>query len=101
MKSVSTAVFMWQKLYFCSFRTEKKRSFYADVIECGWFLERKDEIAERNRIIAQRFQLKLIKQLNMLHKIVSASVMQQEKQLKQIEEDMESFQSVKAVVKTL
>ncbi|XP_020698000.1 kinesin-like protein KIN-5A [Dendrobium catenatum] len=60
-------------------------------------IEHKDNIAERNQIIVQRFQSQLTEQLHTMHKTVSTSVMQQKNQLKEIEEDMQSFISVKAV----
>ncbi|RDX78228.1 Kinesin-like protein KIN-5D [Mucuna pruriens] len=59
-------------------------------------LERKDKIEEGNRILIQKFQSQLAQQLEVLHKTVSASVMHQEQQLKDMEEDMQSFVSTKA-----
>lgn len=61
-------------------------------------LERKDKIEEGNRILIQKFQSQLAQQLEVLHKTVSASVMHQERQLKDMEEDMQSFVSTKAEV---
>ncbi|WOL08474.1 kinesin-like protein KIN-5A [Canna indica] len=59
-------------------------------------IERKDKIEDGNRILVQKFQSQLTQQLEILHKTVSASVMQQETQLKEVEEDMLSFVSTKA-----
>jgi len=61
-------------------------------------LERKDKIEEGNRILIQKFQSQLAQQLEVLHKTVSASVMHQEQQLKDMEDDMQSFVSTKAEV---
>ena len=61
-------------------------------------LERKDKIEEGNRVLIQKFQSQLAQQLEDLHKAVAASVMQQEQQLKEMEEDMHSFVSTKAEV---
>lgn len=61
-------------------------------------LERKDKIEEGNRILIQKFQSQLAKQLEDLHMTVAASAMQQEQQLKEMEEDMYSFVSTKAEV---
>ncbi|KAL0929137.1 hypothetical protein M5K25_001079 [Dendrobium thyrsiflorum] len=69
----------------------------ADRSELFCKIEHKDNIAERNQIIVQRFQSQLTEQLHTMHKTVSTSVMQQKNQLKEIEEDMQSFISVKAV----
>lgn len=60
--------------------------------------ERKDKIEEGNRTLVQNFQSQLNQQLESLHKTVSASVTQQESQLKEMEEDMLSFLSSKAEV---
>lgn len=59
-------------------------------------IERKDKIEDGNRNIVQKFQSQLTQQLEVLHKTVSASVVQQEQQLKEMEEDMHSFVSTKA-----
>lgn len=61
-------------------------------------LERKDKIEEGNRVLIQQFQSQLAQQLEALHKTVSASVMHQEQQLKDMEEDMQSFVSTKSEV---
>lgn len=61
--------------------------------------ERKDKIEDGNRTLVQKFQSLLNQQLELLHKTVAASVMQQEHQLKEMEEDMHSFVSTKAEVK--
>jgi kinesin family protein 11 len=61
-------------------------------------LERKDKIEEGNRVLIQKFQSQLAQQLEALHKTVSASVMHQEQQLKDMEKDMQSFVSTKSEV---
>nr|XP_009409541.1 PREDICTED: kinesin-like protein KIN-5A [Musa acuminata subsp. malaccensis] len=58
-------------------------------------IERKDKIEDGNRILVQKFRSQLTQQLEILHKTVSASVMQQETQLKEVEEDMHLFVSTK------
>ncbi|PIA38806.1 hypothetical protein AQUCO_02700183v1 [Aquilegia coerulea] len=58
-------------------------------------IERKDRIEDGNRTLVQNFQSSLTQQLETLHKTVSTSVMQQEQQLKEMEEDMQSFVSTK------
>lgn len=59
-------------------------------------IERKDKIEDGNRSLVQNFQSQLNQQLELLHKTVASSVMQQEYQLKGMEEDMHSFVSTKA-----
>ncbi|XP_042459706.1 kinesin-like protein KIN-5A [Zingiber officinale] len=59
-------------------------------------IERKDKIEDGNRILVQKFQSQLTQQLEILHKTVSVSVMQQETQLKGVGEDMQIFVSIKA-----
>ncbi|KAH1207806.1 Kinesin-like protein KIN-5D [Glycine max] len=68
----------------------------SDVSNLFSKIERKDKIEEGNRILIQKFQSQLAQQLEVLHKTVSASVMHQEQQLKDMEEDMQSFVSTKA-----
>nr|XP_010937758.1 kinesin-like protein KIN-5A [Elaeis guineensis] len=68
----------------------------ADISGLFSKIERKDKIEDGNRIVVQRFQSQLTQQLDILHKTVSTSVMQQENQLKEMEEDMQSFVSTKA-----
>ncbi|KAK7261422.1 hypothetical protein RIF29_27732 [Crotalaria pallida] len=68
----------------------------SDVSNLFSKIERKDKIEEGNRILIQKFQSQLALQLEVLHKTVSASVMHQEQQLKDMEEDMQSFVSTKA-----
>ncbi|XP_072961377.1 kinesin-like protein KIN-5A [Typha angustifolia] len=68
----------------------------ADVSGLFSKIERKDKIEDGNRILVQRFQSQLTQELDILHRTVSASVMQQENQLKEMEEDMQSFVSSKA-----
>ncbi|KAK1285363.1 hypothetical protein QJS10_CPB20g00746 [Acorus calamus] len=58
-------------------------------------IERKDKIEDENRMLVQRFQSQLTQQLELLHRTVSASVMQQENQLKEMEDDMQTFVSTK------
>lgn len=62
------------------------------------FSEQKDKIEEKNKITVQKFQSQLTQQLHNLHKVVLTSAMQQENQLKKMEEDMQSFLSTKATV---
>lgn len=64
------------------------------------FSERKDKIEDGNRILIQKFQSQLTQQLEILHKTVAASVTQQEQQLKDMEEDMQSFVSTKVEVQS-
>ncbi|KAF8395042.1 hypothetical protein HHK36_018981 [Tetracentron sinense] len=59
-------------------------------------IERKDKIEDGNQVLIQKFQSQLSQQLEILHKTVAASVTQQEQQLKEMEEDMQSFVSTKA-----
>ncbi|CAL9134934.1 unnamed protein product [Musa textilis] len=68
----------------------------ADVSGLFSKIERKNKIEEGNRILVQKFQSQLNQQLDILHKTVLASVMQQETQLKEMEEDMQSFVSTKS-----
>lgn len=62
--------------------------------------ERKDKIEDGNRILVQKFQSQLTQQLEILHKTVASAVTQQEQQLKDMEEDMQSFVSTKAEVRS-
>ncbi|KAH7667736.1 Plus-end-directed kinesin ATPase protein [Dioscorea alata] len=59
-------------------------------------IERKDKIEDGNKILVQKFQSQLIRQLDMLHKTVSDSVMQHETHLQEMEEEMRSFVSTKS-----
>ncbi|CAI8592385.1 unnamed protein product [Vicia faba] len=68
----------------------------SDVSNLFSKIERKDKIEEGNRVLIQQFQSQLAQQLEALHKTVSASVMHQERQLKDMEEDMQSFVSTKS-----
>ncbi|KAG2673631.1 hypothetical protein I3760_13G101000 [Carya illinoinensis] len=68
----------------------------SDVSSLFAKIERKDKIEDGNRILIQKFQSQLTQQLEILHKTVAASVTQQEQQLKDMEEDMQSFVSMKA-----
>lgn len=62
--------------------------------------ERKDKIEDGNRILVQKFQSQLTQQLEILHKTVAVAVTQQEQQLKDMEEYMQSFVSPKAEVRS-
>ncbi|XP_042464696.1 kinesin-like protein KIN-5A [Zingiber officinale] len=68
----------------------------ADVSELFSKIERKNKVEEGNRILVQNFQSLLTQQLDTLHKTVSASVVEQENKLQEMEEDMQSFVSTKA-----
>lgn len=68
----------------------------SDVSDLFAKIERKDKIEDGNRILIQKFQSQLTQQLEILHKTVAASVTQQEQQLKDMEEDMQSFVLTKA-----
>ncbi|XP_040992775.1 kinesin-like protein KIN-5D [Juglans microcarpa x Juglans regia] len=68
----------------------------SDVSSLFAKIERKDKIEDGNRILIQKFQSQLTQQLEILHKTVATSVTQQEQQLKDMEEDMQSFVSMKA-----
>ncbi|KAL4189465.1 hypothetical protein AMTRI_Chr08g207260 [Amborella trichopoda] len=59
-------------------------------------IERKDKIETGNKCLVEIFQSQLTQQLDLLHKTVAGSVMQQEQQLKGMEEDMQSFVSTKS-----
>ncbi|KAH0465326.1 hypothetical protein IEQ34_005429 [Dendrobium chrysotoxum] len=72
----------------------------ADISGLCCKIENKDKIEERNKITVQKFQSQLTQQLQNLHKVVLTSAMQQENQLKKIEEDMQSFVSTKAMAAT-
>nr|ABD32308.2 Kinesin, motor region [Medicago truncatula] len=63
----------------------------SDVSNLFSKIERKDKIEEENRVLIQKFQSQLAQQLEALHRTVSASVMHQEQQLKDMEKDMQSF----------
>lgn len=68
----------------------------SDVSNLFSKIERKDKIEEENRVLIQKFQSQLAQQLEALHRTVSASVMHQEQQLKDMEKDMQSFVSTKS-----
>ncbi|PKA46272.1 125 kDa kinesin-related protein [Apostasia shenzhenica] len=68
----------------------------ADISGLFSKIERKENTEVRNRILIHRFQSHLNQQLDMLHKSVSSAVMQQENQLKEMEDYMQSFISEKA-----
>ncbi|GLT33853.1 hypothetical protein SLA2020_084100 [Shorea laevis] len=68
----------------------------SDVSNLFEKIERKDKIEDGNRALIQKFQSQLTQQLSILHRTVASSVVQQEQQLKEMEEDMQSFVSTKA-----
>lgn len=61
-----------------------------------FWTERKDKVEEGNKVLVQKFQSELTEQLELLHNTVSASVLQQESQLQELESDMQSFVSSKS-----
>ncbi|XP_022849070.1 kinesin-like protein KIN-5D [Olea europaea var. sylvestris] len=63
----------------------------SDVSNLFSKIERKDNLEDDNRILVQNFQSQLTQQLEILHKTVATSTMQQERLLKEMEEDMQSF----------
>ncbi|KAL3850731.1 hypothetical protein ACJIZ3_012613 [Penstemon smallii] len=63
--------------------------------------ERKDKIEDDNRALIQKFQSQLTQQLEILHKAVASSTIQQEQQMKEMEEDMHSFVSTKTEVQLI
>lgn len=75
-------------------RTELENAA-SDVSNLFAKIEHKDKIEDGNRILVQKFQSQLMQQLDILHKTVAASATQQEQQLKEMEEDMQSFVSTK------
>ncbi|KAK4255008.1 hypothetical protein QN277_008071 [Acacia crassicarpa] len=75
---------------------EELQNAASDVSSLFAKIERKDKIEDGNRILIQKFQSQLAQQLEVLHKTVATSVVQQEQQLKDMEEDMQSFVSTKA-----
>ncbi|XP_022847001.1 kinesin-like protein KIN-5D [Olea europaea var. sylvestris] len=78
-------------------RTELENAT-SDVSNLFTKIERKDKIEDGNRIIIQNFQSQLTQQLEILHKTVSSSATQQEQNLQEMEEDMQSFVSTKSEV---
>ncbi|PPD95590.1 hypothetical protein GOBAR_DD07388 [Gossypium barbadense] len=68
----------------------------SDVSDLFAKIERKDKIEDGNKSLIQKFQSQLTQQLDILHKTVAASATQQEQQLKDMEEDMQSFVSTKS-----
>ncbi|KAH7656831.1 Plus-end-directed kinesin ATPase protein [Dioscorea alata] len=67
----------------------------ADVSGLFSKIESKNKTADYNRTLVQRFHTQLTENLDILHGILSTSVIQQEKQLKEMEEDMHTFVSKK------
>ncbi|CAA2994236.1 kinesin KIN-5D [Olea europaea subsp. europaea] len=78
-------------------RTELENAT-SDVSNLFTKIERKDKIEDGNRVLIQNFQSQLTQQLEILHKTVASSATQQEQQLKEMEEDMQSFVSTKTEV---
>ncbi|CAO2840014.1 unnamed protein product [Amaranthus hypochondriacus] len=76
-------------------RTELENAA-SDISSLYAKIERKDKIEDGNRTLVQKFQSQLTQQLQALHKTVNSSVTQQEQQLKDMEDDMQSFVSTKA-----
>ncbi|CDO98990.1 unnamed protein product [Coffea canephora] len=81
-------------------RTELENAA-SDVSNLFAKIEHKGKIEDGNRIFVQKFQPQLTQQLRILHKTVTASATQQEQQLKDMEEDMQSFVSTKTQLKTM
>ncbi|OAY81248.1 125 kDa kinesin-related protein, partial [Ananas comosus] len=81
----------------CELRSELEN---AAVDVSGLFskIERKDKVEDANRNLVQRFHSQLAQELDLLGKTVSASVSQQENQIKQLEEEMQSYASMKGQV---
>ncbi|XP_050233061.1 kinesin-like protein KIN-5D [Mercurialis annua] len=75
---------------------EELENAASDISNLFAKIERKDKIEDGNRVLIQKFQSQLTQQLDTLHKTVAISVTQQEKQLKDMEEDMQTFVSTKA-----
>ncbi|CAA2933622.1 kinesin KIN-5D [Olea europaea subsp. europaea] len=67
----------------------------SDVSNLFSKIERKDKIEDDNRILIQKFQSQLTQQLQILHETVATSTMQKERQLREMEEDMQSFVATK------
>ncbi|MBA0864423.1 hypothetical protein Goshw_002754 [Gossypium schwendimanii] len=81
----------------CAFELrEELENAASDVSDLFAKIERKDKIEDGNKALIQKFQSQLTQQLEILHKTVAASVTQQEQQLKDMEEDMQSFVSTKS-----
>lgn len=76
-------------------RTELE-SAASDISSLFAKIERKDKIEDGNIALVKKFQSQLTQQLQTLHKIVAASMTQQEQQLKVMEDDIQSFVSMKA-----
>ncbi|KAK6142214.1 hypothetical protein DH2020_000011 [Rehmannia glutinosa] len=75
-------------------RTELENAA-SDISNLFTKIDRKDKIEDDNRVLVQKFQSQLTQQLEILHKAVASSTTQQERQLKEMEEDMRSFVSTK------
>ncbi|KAJ0987711.1 hypothetical protein J5N97_006067 [Dioscorea zingiberensis] len=73
----------------------KLQNTAADVSALFSKLENKDKVADNNKTLVQRFHSQLTEQLDLLHGTLSFSVTQQEKQLKEMEEDVRIFVSKK------
>lgn len=59
-------------------------------------IDRKNKMEDSNRVLIQNFRAQLAQQLECLHTTVDASVKEQEKKLKVVEEETQSFVSTKA-----
>ncbi|KAK6142057.1 hypothetical protein DH2020_013886 [Rehmannia glutinosa] len=75
-------------------RTELENAA-SDISNLFTKIDRKDKIEDGNRVLVQKFESQLTQQLEILHKAVASSTTQQERQLKEMEEDMRSFVSTK------
>ncbi|XP_010922468.1 kinesin-like protein KIN-5A [Elaeis guineensis] len=78
----------------CDLRSELE-DIAADVSGLFSKIERKDKIEDANKNLVHQFHAQLTQQLDLLHRTVSDSVMQQENQLKEMEEGMQLFVSKK------
>ncbi|XP_008783640.2 kinesin-like protein KIN-5A isoform X2 [Phoenix dactylifera] len=79
----------------CDLRLELENAA-ADVSGLFSKIERKDKIEDANKNLVHQFHAHLTQQLDLLQRTVSDSVMQQENQLKEMEEGMQLFVSKKA-----
>ena len=70
------------------------------IMTMDGFVEWNDKIEDGNRILVKKFQSTLTQHLEVLHNIVAFAVTQQEQQLKYMEEDMQSFVSTMAEVRS-
>uniref|UniRef100_A0A7N0UAG1 Kinesin motor domain-containing protein n=1 Tax=Kalanchoe fedtschenkoi TaxID=63787 RepID=A0A7N0UAG1_KALFE len=75
---------------------EELQSAASDVSALFTKIERKDKIEDGNQALIQRFQTQLVEQLEILHQTLTTSITKQEQQLKDMEENMQSFVTMKA-----